>query len=105
MFLTFIASFHAVLQERKRFENFLEDDGHRREEERKEVAERTRVFLVRERHVLQVELMMKTVDRWARRRIAERLSGGSASTWLSFQHCRVGLTTTRTGPWLRNFWE
>ena len=29
-------------------EIFLEDDGHRREEERKEVAERTRVFSSRE---------------------------------------------------------
>ena len=57
MFLTFIASFHAVLQERKLSEKFLEDDGHRREEERR--SQRELEFSRRERHVLQVELMMK----------------------------------------------
>ena len=29
----------------------------------------------------------------------------SASTWLSFQHCRVGFTTTRSEPWLRSCWR
>ena len=29
----------------------------------------------------------------------------SASTWLSFQHCRVGLTTTRSEPWLHSCWR
>ena len=57
MFLTFIASFHAVLQGRKLFEKNLEDDGHGREEERR--SQRELEFSRRERHVLQVELMMK----------------------------------------------
>ena len=57
MFLTFIASFHAVLQERRLFKKILEADAHRREEERR--SQRELEFPRRERHVLQVELMMK----------------------------------------------
>ena len=71
MFLTFIASFH-VLQERKIFENLLEDNGHKREEEKRSENSRE----TRSPSRAHVEI----VDRWARRRIAEQVSGGRTAT-------------------------
>lgn len=84
-----VASLHAVLQERKIFEEFLEDDGKNREEERR--SQRELEFSRRERHVLQVELMMKQwiagqdvgllsecLEAWSSRLVHMRAAGQTA---------------------------